>query len=116
MSVSQVNQVLEALNPMVDSYISVFAGRIADTGVDPLPVMKDCLDLINQVDKSKLIWASPRELLNVIQADAIGCHIITATENILSKIDLIGYDLIEYSLDTVKMFHHDAVQAAYEIV
>jgi transaldolase len=115
MSVSQVNQVLEALNPMVDSYISVFAGRIADTGVDPLPVMKDCLDLINQVDKSKLIWASPRELLNVIQADAIGCHIITATENILSKIDLIGYDLIEYSLDTVKMFHHDAVQAAYEI-
>jgi transaldolase len=115
MTVDQVVNVLSALNPSVESNISVFAGRIADTGIDPIPVMKECLRQMNVMPNSKLIWASPRELLNVIQADAIGCHIITATNDILKKLSLVGYDLVDYSLDTVKMFYDDALTAGYTV-
>jgi transaldolase len=112
---TQVAEVISALNPRVSNYISVFAGRIADTGVDPIPMMKDCLKLIAVNPMSELIWASPRELLNIFQADEIGCHIITATSDILNKLNLIGKDLTSYSLDTVKMFRNDAVQSGFEI-
>ncbi len=115
MTVDQVVNVLGALNPSVQSNISVFAGRIADTGIDPLQVMQECLRQMKVMPNSKLIWASPRELLNVFQADAIGCHIITATNDILKKLSLVGYDLKKYSLDTVKMFHDDALSAGYTI-
>jgi transaldolase len=115
MTVAQVISVVEVLNPSVESNISVFAGRIADTGLDPIPVMKTSLQEMKVVPSSKLIWASPRELLNVIQADAIGCHIITATSDILKKLSLIGYNLTDYSLDTVKMFYNDALSAGYTI-
>jgi len=115
MTTDQAVKVLSALNPSVQSNISVFAGRIADTGTDPLPVMQECLQQMRVMPNSKLIWASPRELLNVFQADAIGCHIITATNDILKKLSLVGYDLDNYSLDTVKMFHDDALNAGYTI-
>lgn len=111
----QVAEILPALNSKVSNYISVFAGRIADTGVDPLPIMKDCLNLIEANPMSELIWASPRELLNIFQAEEIGCHIITTTSDILSKINLIGKDLTNYSLDTVKMFRNDAIDSGFEI-
>jgi transaldolase len=115
MTINQVVNVLDALNPSVQSNISVFAGRIADTGTDPLRVMQECLHQMKVMPNSKLIWASPRELLNVFQANAIGCHIITATNDILKKLSLVGYDLDNYSLDTVKMFHDDALNAGYTI-
>jgi len=112
---SQVKEVTDALQSGVSSYISIFAGRIADTGVDPLPLMQEALEVIGKKSAVELLWASPRELLNVIQADQIGCHIITATKDILSKLNLIGKDLKEYSLDTVKMFYQDACAAGYSI-
>ncbi|NCV17122.1 MAG: transaldolase, partial [Actinobacteria bacterium] len=96
-------------------FISIFAGRIADTGRDPIPLMKEALQIMNEKPKAKLIWASPRELLNVIQANDIGCHIITATPDILKKLELIGKDLSEYSLDTVRMFRGDALASGYKI-
>lgn len=111
----QVRRILDSLNPEIESNISVFAGRIADTGIDPLPIMQSCLQLIEGNDNLKLIWASPRELLNVFQADSIGCHIITATTEILKKLELVGYNLEQYSLDTVRMFHRDATSAGYKI-
>ena len=103
------------MDPAVPSYISVFAGRIADTGTDPLPIMKDSLKAMKANPKSELIWASPRELLNIFQADEIGCHIITVTNDILKKLSLVGYDLSEYSLDTVKMFYQDGKAAGFSI-
>lgn len=115
MTSAQVAQVVEVLNPDVESYVSVFAGRIADTGRDPLPIMEECLERLSQNKKSELIWASPRELFNVIQASQIGCHIITATNDILMKLNLIGHDLDQYSLDTVKMFYQDALKAGYKV-
>lgn len=115
MTAKQVETIAEVLNPSICSYVSVFAGRIADTGRDPIPVVKECLKLLSHNSNSELIWASPRELLNVIQADQAGCHIITATSDILAKIDLIDYDLDLYSLDTVKMFYNDAQKAGYSI-
>lgn len=115
MTIEQVKGVLDSLERDIESYISVFAGRIADTGVDPMPVMQDSLSLMSEYPKSELIWASPRELFNVIQADKIGCHIITATTDILKKLALLDYDLNEYSLDTVKMFYSDALEAGYKI-
>jgi transaldolase len=111
----QVEQVIEVLNPDVPSNISVFAGRIADTGVDPITIMKQSLEVMTEIPNAELIWASPRELLNVFQADSIGCHIITATSDILKKLSLVGYDLLSYSQDTVKMFHEDAKNAGYVI-
>lgn len=115
MTKQQVQGVLEKLSTDTPSYISVFAGRIADTGVDPVPVMIEVLDLMKSHSKSELIWASPRELLNIFQADAIGCHIITVTNDILNKLAFVGYDLRKYSLDTVKMFYKDAQAAGFSL-
>ena len=115
MTLDQVQNVVNNLNPNVASYISIFAGRIADTGRDPIPIMKEALNLMKAQPLSELIWASPRELLNIFQAHEIGCHIITVTPDILKKLDLIGYDLEEYSLDTVKMFYNDAVVAGFKL-
>ena len=115
MTIEQVKQVVSALQPNVPSYISVFAGRIADTGVDPVPLMKEAVSILKSLPKSELIWASPRELLNIFQADRIGCHIITVTNDILKKLPLIDQDLNEYSLDTVKMFYNDAVDAGFKL-
>lgn len=115
MTHGQLQSILEALNPEVSSYISVFAGRIADTARDPINVMKQCLETIATNVKSELIWASPRELLNVFQANDIGCHIITATNDILKKLDLVGKNLEEYSIETVQMFFQDAKSSGYTI-
>jgi transaldolase len=115
MTVKQVEEVAECLDPATPAIISVFAGRVADTGVDPVPLMTDCLAALKHLPKAELLWASPRELLNVFQADEIGCHIITATPDILGKLKLVGKDLDEYSLDTVKMFFNDATSAGFSI-
>jgi transaldolase len=96
--------------------VSVFAGRIADTGIDPVPVMLKALQYLCDLPKAELLWASPRELLNVFQADEIGCHIITATPDIIAKLSLVGKDLAQYSLETVKMFYRDAVAAKFKLV
>ena len=114
-SLDQIRNVSEALNPKVPSIISVFAGRIADTGVDPIPLMKEARDLLADNPKAELLWASPRELLNLFQAEQCGCHIITASNDIISKIEHVGKDLEEFSLETVKMFYNDAVAAGYKI-
>ncbi len=111
----QVKDVLRCLSPETRSYVSVFAGRIADTGRDPVPLMAEAVRLLGANPKAELIWASPRELLNIFHADAIGCHIITVTHDVLSKLPLVGKDLAEYSLDTVKMFHQDASSAGFQI-
>jgi len=108
-----VRDVVAVLSPDVPSYVSVFAGRIADTGRDPLPLMTASVELLKASPAAELIWASPRELLNIFQADAIGCHIITVTNDILKKLSQVGYDLDEFSLDTVKMFYSDARAAGY---
>ena len=115
MTVSQVEEIAAVLDPNVPAVVSVFAGRIADTGVDPVPVMKDCLAVLKHTPKAELLWASPRELLNVFQADEIGTHIITATPDVLAKLKLVGKDLAEDSLDTVKMFYNDALAAGFSI-
>jgi transaldolase len=115
MTINQVKVILENLNPQTKSYISIFAGRIADTGRDPMPMMVEALNEIKEFPSTELIWASPRELLNVIQADQINCHIITATKDILNKLSLIGKSLEEYSLETVKMFRNDAILANYAL-
>lgn len=107
-TLSQVGDVTTALKGGAPACISVFAGRVADTGVDPVPIMSAAVELLTLHPNIELIWASPRELLNVIQADQIGCHIITVTNDILKKLTLLGRDLAEYSLDTVKMFYEDA--------
>ena len=114
-TLTQVRDVVAALAPNVPSYVSVFAGRIADTGYDPIPLMAASVEMLKVAPAAELIWASPRELLNIFQADAIGCQVITVTNDILKKLSLVGYDLDEYSLDTVKMFHNDAQQAGYQI-
>ena len=115
MTLEQVEEVVDCLTQETPAIISVFAGRIADTGVDPLPVMSKALEIMKVKPKSELIWASPRELLNIFQADAIGCHIITATNDILKKLSLLGKNLEDYSLETVEMFHRDALAAKYDI-
>ena len=115
MTEHQVYELCSALTPNVPSIVSVFAGRIADTGLDPIPVMRQCLSYVVDVPKAELLWASPREVLNVYQAEHIGCHIITATTPILNKMKLYKKDLDEYSLDTVKMFHRDAQIAGYRL-
>ena len=115
MTHEQVEQVSMALNSNVESYVSVFAGRIADTGRDPIPTIKKSIELLSDNHKSELIWASPRELLNVIQANDVGCDVITATKDILNKLNLIGYNLNDYSLDTVKMFKSDADASNFKL-
>jgi len=113
MTLRQVRDVTAALDPIVPSYVSVFAGRIADTGGDPVPLMAASVEILKLAPAAELIWASPRELLNIFQADAIGCHVITVTNDILKKLSLVGYALDEYSLDTVKMFYNDALAAGF---
>jgi len=115
MTLEQVRDVVLSLNPNVPSYVSVFAGRIADTGVDPVPLMSAAVQITSLNSKAEVIWASPRELLNIFQADEIGCQIITVTNDILKKLALIDYDLGEYSLDTVKMFYNDALSAGFSL-
>lgn len=115
MSLNQVQCITECLAPDTPAIISVFAGRIADTGRDPVPVMAEAVKIMRAKPKAELIWASPRELLNVFHADSIGCHIITATNDILKKLSLVGKDLEHYSLDTVDMFYKDAQAAGYKI-
>ncbi len=115
MTLTQVRDVVASLDPHVPSYVSVFAGRIADTGRDPVPMMAAAVKQLKIAPASELIWASPRELLNIFQADEIGCHVITVTNDILKKLSLVGYDLDQFSLDTVKMFHDDAKAANYRL-
>lgn len=115
MTLEQVRDVINVMDPYVPSYISVFAGRVADTGRDPLPMMRAALELLKMAPAAELIWASPRELLNIFQADEMGCHIITVTKDILNKLSLVGQDLSEYSLDTVKMFYNDALAAGFQL-
>jgi len=115
MTLEQVEATSVALENHAPSYISVFAGRIADTGRDPMPLMKRAVEIMLPHTKQELIWASPRELLNIFHADEIGCHVITVTHDILKKLALVGKDLDEYSLDTVKMFYSDAQKAGFNL-
>jgi len=115
MTLDQVRDASAALAEAPHAYISVFAGRIADTGRDPMPAMAAAVEMLKPYPQQELIWASPRELLNIFQADVVGCHIITATNDILKKLALVGKDLHDYSLDTVKMFYNDAHSAGYSI-
>lgn len=115
MTIDQVRNVVDAVKDGAPSCVSVFAGRIADTGRDPVPIMSECVEILKAAPRAELIWASPRELLNIIQADAIGCHIITVTNDILKKLPLIGKDLGDYSLDTVKMFFDDGRKAGFTL-
>ena len=114
-TLSQVQAVAEALQAARSAFVSVFAGRIADTGRDPVPLMATAVDLLRPYPRLELIWASPRELLNIFQADAIGCHIITVTHDVLKKLSLVGKGLPEYSLETVCMFYDDARKAGYTL-
>jgi transaldolase len=115
MPLDQVRDISQALAGGPSSFVSVFAGRIADTGRDPIPLMSAAIEMLRPYPNEELIWASPRELLNIIQADAIGCHIITVTNDVLKKLNLVGKDLHDYSLDTVKMFRNDAVACGFTL-
>jgi transaldolase len=115
MTLAQVKDTVARLRGGAPSCVSVFAGRIADTGRDPVPLMTEAVEMLRAEPKAELIWASPRELLNIFQADAIGCHIITVTQDILAKLSNVGKDLDEFSLDTVKMFHRDAEKAGFAL-
>lgn len=115
MTLNQVTEVTDALAQGPSAYISVFAGRIADTGRDPLPTMRAALQIMKDFPQLELIWASPREVLNLFQADEIGCHIITVTNDILKKLSTVGKDLWEFSLETVHMFHQDATAAGFTL-
>jgi transaldolase len=112
---AQVELVTAAVMDGAPSNISVFAGRIADAGVDPLPIMTRSLEIMERAPRAELIWASPREILNLVQADQIGCHIITVTHDLLKKLDCLGKNLEQYSLETVRMFHDDAVAAGFTL-
>jgi len=114
-TLEQVARTVDVLADAPSSYVSVFAGRIADTGRDPVPMMADAVRILAPYQNLKLIWASPRELLNIFQADAIGCHVITVTNDLLKKLFLVGKDLEEYSLETVRMFYDDARAAGYAL-
>ncbi len=115
MTIRQVREMAECVEAGPPCYISVFAGRIADSGRDPMPIMAAAVELLRPVPNAELLWCSPRELLNIFQADAVGCHIITVTNDILRKLDNVGKDLADFSLDTVKMFREDAVRAGYRL-
>jgi transaldolase len=116
MTPSQVEVIAHALRDGAQSYVSVFAGRIADAGIEPLPIMSESLEILESVaPQAELIWASPREVLNLVQADSIGCHIITMTRDLIAKLDLLGKDLQVFSLETVKMFRADAMAAGFHI-
>jgi transaldolase len=113
MTLEQVREVASVVKGGPPCFISIFAGRIADTGIDPVPIMAEAVEFLRVAPHAELIWASPRELLNIFQADAIGCHVITVTNDILNKLHLVGKDLDDYSLDTVKMFYDDALKAGF---
>jgi transaldolase len=115
MTAEQVLAISPALGNQVPSYISIFAGRIADTARDPMPIMKNAVEIMADFPNQELIWASPRELLNIFQANEVGCHVITVTHDVLKKLSLVGKDLGEYSLDTVKMFYSDAQKAGFKL-
>ena len=115
MTPQQVERITDCLDSKTEAIISVFAGRIADTGRDPMPIMAKAVQIMKAKPRAELIWASPRELLNVFQADSVGCHIITATNDILKKLSLVDKDLDNYSLETVEMFYKDAKAAGYTI-
>jgi transaldolase len=112
---AQVELITAAVEDGAPSYISVFAGRIADAGVDPVPIMARSVEIMVQAPRSELIWASPREILNLVQADQVGCHIITITHDLLKKLDCLGKSLEQYSLETVRMFHGDAIAAGFTL-
>jgi transaldolase len=111
----QVELITAAVKEGAPSYISVFAGRIADAGVDPVPIMARAVEIMDNAERSELIWASPREILNLVQADQVGCHVITMTHDLLKKLDCLGKGLEQYSLETVQMFHRDAVAAGFTL-
>jgi transaldolase len=115
LTLEQVREVSAALAGGAPSFVSVFAGRIADTGRDPAPLMAAAVEALRAQPQQRLIWASPREVLNVLQADAVGCHVITATADLIRKLPLLGKDLAAFSLETVRMFHDDARKAGYEL-
>ena len=115
LTLSQVQAVADAVEDGPESIVSVFAGRIADTGLDPVPLMSEALEILQAAPKAELLWASPREVLNIYQANSIGCHIITATNDLIRKLSLAGKDLAQYSLETVQMFYDDATRAGYQL-
>jgi len=115
LTLDQVREVTAAVAGGAPACVSVFAGRIADTGCDPVPLMAAAVEMLRLAPNAELIWASPRELLNIFHAESVGCHIITVTHDVLKKLSLVGYDLGEYSLDTVKMFYTDAKQAGFTL-
>jgi len=115
LTLDQVREAAAALKGGAPSVISVFAGRIADTGRDPVPLMEEAVRVLSSHPNIELLWASPRELLNIFQAADLGCHIITATDGVLSKLQVVGKDLVDYSLETVQMFHSDAVKSGYHL-
>jgi transaldolase len=115
LALDQVRDVCSALRKDVPAYVSVFAGRVADTGRDPVPLMSAALEYLKDHESTELIWASPRELLNIFQADAIGCHVITVTNDVLKKLSLVGKDLHDYSLETVSMFYEDAKTSGFSL-
>jgi len=115
MGLDQVKAVADVLSPETPAFVSVFAGRISDTGRDPLPIMAEAVRILETRQQAQLIWASPRELLNIFHADAVGCQVITVTADFIEKLPLVGKDLAEYSLETVQMFYRDASSAGYEI-
>jgi transaldolase len=114
-TLEQVRDVVAQLDPRTPAYVSVFAGRIADTGRDPMPLMAAARALVHLVPRAELIWASPRELLNVFHAEAVGCDIITVTNDVLAKLSNVGKDLAQFSLETVRMFHDDAAKAGFKL-
>lgn len=115
LTLDQVRDVCAALRGKAPACVSLFAGRVADTGCDPVPLMQAAVEIVRMYPNVELIWASPRELLNIFQADAIGCHIITVTNDILQKLSLVGKDLHDYSLDTVRMFYQDALRSGFRL-
>ena len=112
---AQVELMTAAVKDGAPSFISVFAGRIADAGVEPVPIMARAVDILVDAARAELIWASPREILNVVQADRIGCHVITMTNELLGKLDSLGKNLEQFSLETVQMFHRDATTAGFTL-
>jgi len=112
---AQVELITAAVQDGAPSYISVFAGRIADAGIEPMPIMARAVNVMLDAPRAELIWASPREVLNVVQADQVGCHIITITHDLLAKLDSLGKDLDQFSLETVQMFHRDAAAAGFTL-
>ena len=114
-TLEQVQAVVDAVKGGAPCFVSVFAGRIADTGIDPVPIMAESVKRLQAAPNTELIWASPRELLNIFQADEIGCQVITVTNDIIKKLSLVGKDMNEYSLETVKMFYDDGKAAGYKL-